>query len=242
MEGDTVQQRSLSQATGQQLSGSTYLSIHSPKGWAKLPIPYKFSASLTDEQKRGLISAMETWEKAVGKKLFEYSGDDSKTGDNFNDLYSSLDDRINGHYEDNDWSKTGKPENVLATAIWDNAAYDNQIIATADLRFNSQYYIIGDSFTLSATPEKEVVDMESLALHELGHLLGLSHVDAEKDPYSIMNPTLYIGEGLANRRISKGDIELIQKIYGCEGEACDIETLYTKLEQEPTSDEQQYAH
>ena len=73
--------------------------------------------------------------------------------------------------------------------------------------------------------------MESLALHELGHLLGLSHVPADTDPYSIMNPTLYIGEGLANRKISKDDIELIQRVYGCEGDSCDVDALFAEMEQ-----------
>ena len=186
---------------------------------------------------------MKTWETAVGKQLFIYQGDDAKTGDNFDDLYSSLNDTVNGHYQDDDWSKTGKSEMVLATTIWDNVKGDEYSIETADIRFNSQHYIIGDSFNLSSTPDKEVVDMESLALHELGHLLGLSHVSEDSDPYSIMNPTLYIGEGLANRRISKGDIELLQRIYGCEGESCDVDALYSKLEIEQSSDENvEYAH
>ena len=83
---------------------------------------------------------------------------------------------------------------------------------------------------MASTPEKEVVDMESLALHELGHLLGLAHVPEETDAYSIMNPTLYIGEGLANRKY-RNDIELIQRIYGCENEAYDVDDLYSQLEQ-----------
>jgi len=75
-----------------------------------------------------------------------------------------------------------------------------------------------------------VVDMESLALHELGHLLGLGHIPAAVDPYSIMNPSLLIGEGLANRRVSRGDIERIQKIYGCVGKACNIDELFMSME------------
>ena len=68
--------------------------------------------------------------------------------------------------------------------------------------------------------------MESL--HD-SDILGLAHVPEETDAYSIMNPTLYIGEGLI--KISKSDIELIQRIYGCENEACDVDELYSQLEQ-----------
>ncbi|MDD9950929.1 MAG: hypothetical protein OXT67_05125, partial [Zetaproteobacteria bacterium] len=58
---------------------------------------------------------------------------------------------------------------------------------------------------------------------------GLTHVSSEYDPDSIMNPTLFIGEGMANRYLSCGDIERIQLIYGCEGDACDQEATCKKL-------------
>lgn len=203
--------------------------IHSLNGWKTLPIEFKFSQTLTESQKLGLEKGMRTWEIATGKKLFKLSGMDERDGDSFANLYESLDDKVNGHYLDQDWAKTGKPELVLATTIWDNQATDGKI-TTADIRFNTEYYIIGDSFNLTATAEKEVADMQSLATHELGHKLGLAHVSTEEDPYSIMNPSLYIGEGLANRKISKGDIKRIQKIYGCGGTACDIEATFAKIE------------
>jgi hypothetical protein len=40
-----------------------------------------------------------------------------------------------------------------------------------------------------------------------------------------MNPTLFIGEGLSNRRLSEGDIKRVQSIYGCEGIACNVEAV-----------------
>lgn len=226
-------------SSGQQLSAETkdpksaVFGIHSPMGWKQLPIRFRVGKKINEVQKQGLISAMEIWETVVGKKLFVYKGKDIKDGDSFKDLYSSLDDSINGNYLDTDWRKTGKSEMVLATTIWNN--YDPDTIATADIRFNNAYYSIQDSLAegleLTSTGDKEVVDMESLSLHELGHLLGLSHVDAEHDKFSIMNPSLYIGPGLASRKLSRGDIERIQRIYGCEGAACDIDELLISLEQ-----------
>jgi len=56
--------------------------------------------------------------------------------------------------------------------------------------------------------------MESLAVHELGHLLGLTHVKETEDRFSVMNPSLFIGEGMITRRLSKGDIVRIRSIYG----------------------------
>lgn len=209
--------------------------IHAIEGWKKLPIQFRTGEALGDVQRAGLIKAMKTWELAVGKKLFIYNGKDQRDGDSFVDLYSSLDDHINGHYMDADWNKTGKPDVVLATTIWDNI--NPNTIGTADIRFNSNNYSIADSLDeaglelTSLDTDKEIVDMESLALHELGHLLGLAHVDSEHDQYSIMNPSLYIGAGLASRKISKGDIMRIQRIYGCEGNSCNVSQLYTMMEQ-----------
>ncbi len=209
---------------------SSLYGIHATSGWKQLPIPFRFSPELNVEQKSHLMAAMKRWEWATGKKLFSYEGEHSGTnGDSFKDLYSSLRDGINGHYLDGNWAKTQKPEYVLATTIWDNER-DASVIARADIRCNNQYYIIGDSLTLKSTESKEVVDMQSLALHELGHLLGLAHVDEDVDSLSIMNPALFIGEGLTSRKVSRSDIERIQQIYGCEGKACNIDGLMDELE------------
>lgn len=210
--------------------GTSTFGIHAANGWTKLPIDFKIGAHLSKAQYDQLVTAMKTWETATGKKLFNFSGRQNIDGDSFKDLYSSLPDRINGNYLDNDWAKTAKPDEVLATTIWDNASGAASKIETADIRFNTQHYLIGDSLQLRAKEKQEVVDMESLALHELGHFLGLSHMDSKHDALSIMNPQLFIGEGLTSRRLSKGDIERVQKIYGCGGKACDIDAIYDELE------------
>ncbi len=205
--------------------------IHAALGWSQLPIPYQVGSSMNLTQKTGLRTAMARWEWAVGKKLFDYRGTHSGvTGDSFTNLAESLNDRVNGNYLDANWSKTEKSEFVLATTIWQNASNIEEI-ATADIRFNTEFYEISDSLNLTEFSDSglELVDMESLALHELGHLLGLGHTSEEVDPYSIMNPKLYIGEGQESRFLSEGDIRRIQQIYGCEGEACNVNSL--KLQQ-----------
>lgn len=213
--------------------------VHAANGWRSLPIEYQVGEQINDEQLAGVIKAMQTWETAVGRKLFKLTGKHaSTTGDSFPDLFTSLTDTVNGHYLDSDWQKTGKSTYVLATTIWDTDDLDDQFISTADIRYNFAEYVFGDSLTLAAQDQKEIVDMESLALHELGHLLGLGHMDEDNDPYSIMNPSLFIGEGLTSRRLSKGDIDRIQSIYGCLGDACDRDKLIAILEIENTFDDE----
>lgn len=205
--------------------------IHAPKGWNVLPIKVKTADDLSLKQRNMILAAMSTWEWAVGKKLFVDAGiHEGVTGDSFTNLYISLSDKINGHYYDHKWSKTGKQEQVLATTIWQNLAADPNYIETSDIRYNADKYDIGDSLELIYDGEHEVVDLQSLALHELGHFLGLAHVSEQYDRYSIMNPSLFIGEGLTTREISRGDIERLQKIYGCDGNACDVDALMDEQE------------
>lgn len=218
-------------APGLHDKSSTGYGIHAPQGWVNLPINFKFGEGLSSPQKVELMAAMKRWEWAVGKTLWSFEGlHKGVTGDSFKDLYSSLNDATNGHYFDANWTKTQKPEYVLATTIWNNGN-DYSTIAKADIRFNEEFYVIGDAMEIEGTDTKEVVDMQSLALHELGHFLGLGHVDEDVDSLSIMNPTLFIGEGLTTRKLARSDIERIQQIYGCEGRACDIDELLKEQEE-----------
>lgn len=204
---------------------SVYYGIHAIKGWQKIPIRFRIGPEMSAEQRAHLYAAMKTWEWATGKKLFEFESLDKSTGDSFPDLFASLNDNKNGNYLDNDWEKTKKPVYVLATTIWFNNMRNKSAIETSDIRFNTGNYIIGDSLVVKQTEDKDVVDMQSLALHELGHFLGLAHVTYEVDPDSIMVPSMFIGEGLTARELSRGDVQRIQAIYGCEGKACNIDEL-----------------
>lgn len=189
--------------------------VHSSTGWAKrLPINFKTSADITEPVVKELQDAMAIWEKAVGMKLFKYDGIETVKSDAFKELYDPLKDSVNGHYFDFNWSKnTGKSYTVLATTIWENEARDISAIAKADIRYNAEYYKFGDSLTEFSDAKRIIVDMQSLALHELGHLLGLKHVDISIDRHSVMNPSLFIGEGLITRNLSHGDIQRIRQVY-----------------------------
>ncbi len=177
-----------------------------------------------------LSYAMRVWEIAVGRKLFSYQGEEGRSGDEFESLDDSLEDNSNGHFLNAIWSKTGKSRQVLATTVWENTDAGGRTMRTSDIRYNVEYYLLGDSLSLKATEEKEVADLISLSIHEIGHFLGLAHIDASVDRDSIMNPYLYIGEGLISRRLSEGDVERIQKIYSCAGEACDVNNVLDEVD------------
>lgn len=228
---DDSKGRSQEAVEGSDDPSSENFGLHSPGGWTSLPIHFKVGFTMNAEQQKGLVKAMNVWEMAVGKKLFQFDGvQPGVTGDTFKDLYSSLDDSVNGHYFDEDWGKTGKPAVVLATTIWDNDPSNSSKITTADIRYNTDRYTIGNSLTDHSASGKEVVDIQTLAIHELGHLLGLTHMSGQIDPQSIMTPKLYIGEGLSNRHISRGDVLRIQKIYGCASTVCDPDQIIAMID------------
>ena len=140
---------------------------------------------------------------------------ENKKGSNFASLYEPLDDAQNGHYYDFNWNQaTGKPASVLATTIWENDPSDSTAIVKGDIRYNAEFYIFGDALKEFSEGKRTIVDMESLALHEVGHLIGLSHIDENADRYSVMNPSLFIGEGMMTRRLSEADIARVRSIYG----------------------------
>lgn len=208
-----------------------WYAIHAPGGWVEKPVHYRLDPRMAKSQVEMIQKAMQTWEMTVGKKIFSFDGvQESVTGDSFKDLYSSLDDHVNGLYLDNDWTKTGKDPIVLATTIWDNDPNDLDKIMTADMRYNNNDYLFGDSMVLWPEDGREVVDLQTVTTHELGHFLGLNHVDSKVDPESIMVASLYIGQGITQRMISHDDIRRMHKIYGCSGSACDVEATYSKIE------------
>lgn len=190
--------------------------VHSSKGWARnLPVKFKSSSEIPEPVVKELRSAMAIWESAVGKTLFVYDGIEDRKGSAFKELYEPLNDTINSHYFDFNWAKaTGKSPTVLATTIWENDPKDQATIVKADIRYNAEYYIFGDALKEYSEGKRTIVDMQSLALHEVGHLLGLTHITEKDDRYSVMNPSLFIGEGMMTRRLSEGDIERIRSVYG----------------------------
>ncbi|KAG8635118.1 metalloendoproteinase 2-MMP [Manihot esculenta] len=60
----------------------------------------------------------------------------------------------------------------------------------------------------STNPASNQVDVESVAVHEIGHLLGLAH---SQDPKAVMYPTIQYG--VIKRVLSPDDVQGIQTLY-----------------------------
>ncbi len=171
--------------------------------------------SVTKSAEDGLKKAMETWNEALGTQLLTWAGtiDIDRTAD----LYGSLNDEFTVVYLERTWtSTTGKSNQTLGTTVWEIDPNISSKITRADIVLNGEIYSFQDSEKRIEESERAggIVDAETVLLHELGHLLGLSHVDSEEDPYSIMAPVTGIGFGDHSRILSTGDRERITKLYG----------------------------
>jgi len=81
---------------------------------------------------------------------------------------------------------------------------DSKIITNADIIFNDQYY----TFSYGNPVLVNEIDFESSLLHELGHFLGMSHVEEKA---SIMYPSL--SKGQIKRTLSEGDTSRVKERY-----------------------------
>ena len=225
-----------------------FYAIHATGGWTSLPIPFYVQSDMSAVQKTAIKNAMATWEKAVGKSLFTLVGTDQATGDSFPTLLASLEDSRNGLYLNYQWkAKTGKGSEVLATTIWDYSGSDSSKISKSDMRYNMTDYMLCNAKTLEGCIKngndpagqpynyKTVADHQTVSLHELGHMIGMGHVDETVDGKSIMLASIYIGEGLSQRWLSAGDISRIRNVYPCEGTCLSPDALSAQMAAEGTN-------
>jgi hypothetical protein len=181
-------------------------------GWEHIPVVLRFESRVSRDIRDGFLRAAASWNDAVVFGLLHF--DESGDAPNYKgDLYNRLDDTLSTIGIENHWCRTGKPHVVLGTTIWEYAAPGMQVITDADVVLNTDFYHIGDGLTAKSDDVREVVDAETLALHELGHLIGLSHIPYSADAKSVMSSVVNIGEGIANRSLSEGDIRRIRYLY-----------------------------
>lgn len=95
--------------------------------------------------------------------------------------------------------------------IW----YTANGIIEADIWFNDDYPI-----DATGAPQANEIDIESVALHELGHWAPLGHVDAAE---AVMYPTL--GNGVRKVSLASDDINRINALYPCSHVPC-IDPVY----------------
>lgn len=158
-------------------------------------ITYKINENLSGVTGEGssIQSAMNSWTSAGANFNFVYGGSSTATSSGYNEENSILFGSTSG--------------SVATNSYW----YDTEsnIIVESDIVFNSGTY----SFTTSG--RAGTYDIESIAIHELGHSLNLRDLYGTADNTRIMYGFGDTGE--IKRSLSSGEVEGIKYIYGTGG-------------------------
>ena len=185
--------------------------------WTQLPIEVYIDENFNEDQIYDILSAIETWNDTAGLNLLDYLG--TRKRPEHNTLSEQLSDTTIGIWAMSDWDKFKDNPVILGSADARDASgqsFNNgaKNLTTGDVFLNLQHYNLVDAKDEAANFDyssgKKYCDTESLALHEIGHLLGLPHtykVDA------VMYPRVLIGPGLYNRDLSDYDVSSIKEKY-----------------------------
>lgn len=168
--------------------------------WSTLPVSYVINPTnpqgLSDDFISSILSqSAETWDKTTSKELFNnlYAIDNSARFG----IYDGINAIVFDDYSNN---------NVIAiTSVWYNKA--TKQIVEFDLLFNTRFPW-GDALL-----NPNLMDLENIATHELGHSVGLADLYGLLCSPVTMYGYSWFGE-IEKRTLEQADIMGLQKIYG----------------------------
>lgn len=132
------------------------------------PITFYVHESFPQEMRPALESAFKVWEKSLNRVVFKIAEYDYKGS------LPPRQDGVNVIYWMDGWEKEKAAEQARTSVFW-----VGDQIKEADIRINAKNF----SFYVDEPKNEKDVHLESLFVHELGHVLGLKHRD---DAPSIM--------------------------------------------------------
>ena len=157
---------------------------------ARVPVKIYLHSSVPYTYYSAIEGAIEEWNQALGKEVLRLE----LTGVGGYPLPSR--DGANVIYRLNTWEENRRLEQARTTLYWaGNRIYE------ADIRLNGRYFRFYKGDDGSGGGGFSGVDLRSLMVHELGHVLGFSHND-RKD--SVMYKTL--PSGTLRRKLGKKDV------------------------------------
>lgn len=158
-----------------------------PSKWASIsqfPLNMKISNQFEDAEIDALNNTVDNWNDTEND--FNYLSAQTTELSNKSKL-DAYNDNVMGIYKLSTWPNELPPTALAVTQIFGtkkNVGKSNEYIKIehADILINYDYYTF-------KTGEDWGYDLETVVLHELGHLLGLYHNDTSSDE-SVMYPTI----------------------------------------------------
>ncbi len=178
------------------LSTATFPYSYSGYCWPHPPDPvvgYRINENTADCSGEGAAvqTAAATWNGAGTRFAFSYAGASAATAYSYNGSNEIL------------WKGLGSGGTIARAIIW----YSGSTILENDIEFND-YYI----WSAAASCPGGQFDVETIALHELGHWLCLNDLYDAADAAKVMYG--YGSTGTTKRALHADDIAGIQYIYG----------------------------
>jgi Matrixin len=137
----------------------------------RLPVKIYYDSGFPKEMVHELQLAVNAWNIGMKRDMFKLEGI------KFPDTGS--DGQENVFFWNLNWDPNYSDSEALTTISW----HDGQIYGS-ETHIDAEFYMIT---TDNPTYDSQKIDAESLFVHELGHVLGLTH---SEDIYSVMNPFL----------------------------------------------------
>lgn len=128
-----------------------------------LPVNLYYDNSVPVEYEAAMNAAIARWnavgQQLIGKDFFRIRGGSPGSSTPVQDGYSKI-------YVLNTWEANKTSEQARTTVYWTGTR-----IYEADVRVNDKDF----DYYMTDTPDYRRVHLESLIVHELGHVLGLAH-------------------------------------------------------------------
>ena len=171
-----------------------------------LPIQLVISSTVYADLKPAIYRAAATWERQVGRKVFELIEESSGS-------VKPSRDKKNAIYFLSEWESDRKSEQGRTSVYW---AGDE--IQEADIRINVADFTFYDqdpkqlvrvqNNNLNMKSDNMGYNFEALILHELGHFLGLKH---REDGGTVM--ATYLSANTDRVNVAQVDVESVQCEY-----------------------------
>jgi len=163
---------------------------------SQFPLKVFVPTSQSEERFIALQNAAAKWSDALGYQVFDIQRGGENT--QYENKMDSIRDPLKQVTSQSKWFSDDPTEPLAITTYY----YVNNRIRTADVHYNEQHY------TFSTSDTEIFYDYETIAIHELGHFLGLAH---SEDTESVMYR--FIGFGRIKRELAPSDVDAIRAKY-----------------------------